>query len=128
MQSVQIAKEMVQQELTSQKEAYENKIKSLEAEVVSCHCIQHINKIGEKNCTGFLFVCRLTFWWWDTFFFGLVYFNSILGNAKPPSSSLKNNKKNQPYLLLTSSVSITFRIFLGIFFVELARNLIVKLV
>ncbi|NXJ64243.1 KIF14 protein, partial [Rostratula benghalensis] len=33
MQSVQIAKEMVQQELTSQKEAYENKIKSLEAEV-----------------------------------------------------------------------------------------------
>lgn len=39
MQSVQIAKEMVQQELTSQKEAYESKIKSLEAEVVSCHCI-----------------------------------------------------------------------------------------
>lgn len=36
MQSVQIAKEMVQQELTSQKEAYESKIKSLEAEVVSC--------------------------------------------------------------------------------------------
>ncbi|KFQ48985.1 Kinesin-like KIF14, partial [Pelecanus crispus] len=33
MQSVQIAKEMVQQELTSQKEAYESKIKSLEAEV-----------------------------------------------------------------------------------------------
>ncbi|NXH15712.1 KIF14 protein, partial [Bucco capensis] len=33
MQSVQIAKEMVQQELTSQKEAYERKIKSLEAEV-----------------------------------------------------------------------------------------------
>lgn len=36
MQSVQIAKEMIQQELTSQKEAYESKIKSLEAEVVSC--------------------------------------------------------------------------------------------
>ncbi|NWQ91841.1 KIF14 protein, partial [Burhinus bistriatus] len=33
MQSVQIAKEMVQQELTSQKEAYESKIKLLEAEV-----------------------------------------------------------------------------------------------
>ncbi|NXW29849.1 KIF14 protein, partial [Phaetusa simplex] len=33
MQSVQIAKEMVRQELTSQKEAYESKIKSLEAEV-----------------------------------------------------------------------------------------------
>ncbi|NXL56996.1 KIF14 protein, partial [Chordeiles acutipennis] len=33
MHSVQIAKEMVQQELTSQKEAYESKIKSLEAEV-----------------------------------------------------------------------------------------------
>ncbi|KFO85248.1 Kinesin-like KIF14, partial [Buceros rhinoceros silvestris] len=33
MQSVQIAKEMVQQELSSQKEAYESKIKSLEAEV-----------------------------------------------------------------------------------------------
>ncbi|NXN91305.1 KIF14 protein, partial [Rhinopomastus cyanomelas] len=33
MQSVQIAKEMVQQELTSQKAAYESKIKSLEAEV-----------------------------------------------------------------------------------------------
>ncbi|XP_008501543.2 kinesin-like protein KIF14 [Calypte anna] len=33
MQSVQIAKEMVQQELASQKEAYESKIKSLEAEV-----------------------------------------------------------------------------------------------
>ncbi|XP_065531343.1 kinesin-like protein KIF14 [Lathamus discolor] len=33
MQSVQIAKEMVQKELTSQKEAYESKIKSLEAEV-----------------------------------------------------------------------------------------------
>uniref|UniRef100_A0A803XVT3 Kinesin-like protein KIF14 n=1 Tax=Meleagris gallopavo TaxID=9103 RepID=A0A803XVT3_MELGA len=33
MKSVQIAKEMVQQELTSQKEAYESKIKSLEAEV-----------------------------------------------------------------------------------------------
>ncbi|NXN56435.1 KIF14 protein, partial [Rynchops niger] len=33
MQSIQIAKEMVQQELTSQKEAYESKIKSLEAEV-----------------------------------------------------------------------------------------------
>ncbi|XP_052658154.1 kinesin-like protein KIF14 [Harpia harpyja] len=33
MQSVQIAKEMVQQELTSQKEAYESKIKSLEAEM-----------------------------------------------------------------------------------------------
>ncbi|NXT99086.1 KIF14 protein, partial [Buphagus erythrorhynchus] len=33
MQSVQIAKEMVQQELTAQKEAYESKIKSLEAEV-----------------------------------------------------------------------------------------------
>ncbi|NXL44052.1 KIF14 protein, partial [Podilymbus podiceps] len=33
MQSVEIAKEMVQQELTSQKEAYESKIKSLEAEV-----------------------------------------------------------------------------------------------
>ncbi|XP_050757273.1 kinesin-like protein KIF14 isoform X2 [Gymnogyps californianus] len=33
MQSVQIAKEMVQQELNSQKEAYESKIKSLEAEV-----------------------------------------------------------------------------------------------
>lgn len=39
MQSVQIAKEMVQQELTAQKEAYESKIKSLEAEVVSCYCI-----------------------------------------------------------------------------------------
>ena len=39
MQSVQIAKEMIQQELTSQKEAYESKIKSLEAEVVSCHSI-----------------------------------------------------------------------------------------
>ncbi|NXP49511.1 KIF14 protein, partial [Heliornis fulica] len=33
MQSVQIAKEMVQQELISQKEAYESKIKSLESEV-----------------------------------------------------------------------------------------------
>ncbi|NWS65965.1 KIF14 protein, partial [Crotophaga sulcirostris] len=33
MQSVAIAKEMVQQELNSQKEAYESKIKSLEAEV-----------------------------------------------------------------------------------------------
>ncbi|NXF89152.1 KIF14 protein, partial [Eubucco bourcierii] len=33
MQSVQIAKEMVQQELTLQKEVYESKIKSLEAEV-----------------------------------------------------------------------------------------------
>ncbi|NXJ91533.1 KIF14 protein, partial [Corythaixoides concolor] len=33
IQSVQIAKEMIQQELTSQKEAYESKIKSLEAEV-----------------------------------------------------------------------------------------------
>ncbi|KFV19412.1 Kinesin-like KIF14, partial [Tauraco erythrolophus] len=33
IQSVQIAKEMIQQELTSQKEAYESKIKSLEEEV-----------------------------------------------------------------------------------------------
>lgn len=48
MQSVQIAKEMVQQELTSQKEVYESKIKSLEAEVVSYHYMKYINKVNQK--------------------------------------------------------------------------------
>ncbi|NXL31091.1 KIF14 protein, partial [Glaucidium brasilianum] len=46
MQSVQIAKEMVQQELASQKEAYESKIKSLEAEVRE---ESHKNQIQELN-------------------------------------------------------------------------------
>ncbi|XP_074688815.1 kinesin-like protein KIF14 [Strix aluco] len=46
MQSVQIAKEMVQQELASQKEAYESKIKSLEAEVRE---ESHKKKIQELN-------------------------------------------------------------------------------
>lgn len=60
MQSVQIAKEMVQKELTSQKEVYESKIKSLEAEVVSWHCIKRINKIKQKLYYG-VSICRLAF-------------------------------------------------------------------
>lgn len=35
MQGIQIAKEMAQQELSSQKAAYESKIQALEAELVS---------------------------------------------------------------------------------------------
>ncbi|KAM9006921.1 kinesin-like protein KIF14 isoform 2-T2 [Ara ararauna] len=46
MQSIQIAKEMVQKELTSQKEAYESKIKSLEAEVRE-ECLK--KQIQEQN-------------------------------------------------------------------------------
>lgn len=47
IQGIQIAKEMARQELSSQKAAYENKIKALEAELV-------------KGRTGFLFLCRCT--------------------------------------------------------------------
>lgn len=57
MQSVQIAKEMVQQELSSQKEAYESKIKSLEAEVVSGHCIITQNlSVMETACYSLCFI------------------------------------------------------------------------
>jgi kinesin family protein 14 len=36
MQGIQIAKEMAQQELFSQKAAYESKIRALETELVTC--------------------------------------------------------------------------------------------
>jgi kinesin family protein 14 len=36
MQGIQIAKEMAQQELSSQKAAYESKIRALETELVTC--------------------------------------------------------------------------------------------
>ncbi|NXQ90557.1 KIF14 protein, partial [Nyctibius grandis] len=49
MQSVQIAKEMVQQELTSQKEAYESKIKSLEAEVREESCKKQIQELNNRK-------------------------------------------------------------------------------
>ncbi|NXC09304.1 KIF14 protein, partial [Orthonyx spaldingii] len=51
MQSVQIAKEMVQQELTSQKEAYENKIKSLEAEVREESRKKQIQELNNQKAT-----------------------------------------------------------------------------
>lgn len=47
MQGIQIAKEMAQQELSSQKASYENKIRALEAELV-------------KGRTSFLFLCECT--------------------------------------------------------------------
>ncbi|NXI64345.1 KIF14 protein, partial [Anseranas semipalmata] len=49
MQSVQIAKEMVQQELTSQKEAYESKIKSLEAEVREESRKKHMQELNNQK-------------------------------------------------------------------------------
>ncbi|XP_039582266.1 kinesin-like protein KIF14 [Passer montanus] len=51
MQSVQIAKEMVQQELTSQKEAYESKIKSLEAEVREESRKKQIQELNNQKAT-----------------------------------------------------------------------------
>ncbi|NWI35872.1 KIF14 protein, partial [Picathartes gymnocephalus] len=51
MQSVQIAKEMVQQELTSQKEAYESKIKSLEAEVKEESRKKQIQELNNQKAT-----------------------------------------------------------------------------
>ncbi|NXB07824.1 KIF14 protein, partial [Cnemophilus loriae] len=51
MQSVQIAKEMVQQELTSQKEAYESKIKSLEAEVREQSRKKQIQELNNQKAT-----------------------------------------------------------------------------
>ncbi|NWU88442.1 KIF14 protein, partial [Upupa epops] len=52
MQSVQIAKEMVKQELTLQKEAYESKIRSLEAEVrEECHKKQIQEQNSQKAAT-----------------------------------------------------------------------------
>lgn len=47
MQGIQIAKKMAQQELSSQKAAYESKIKALEAELV-------------KGRTVFFFLCLCT--------------------------------------------------------------------
>ncbi|NXI80545.1 KIF14 protein, partial [Rhipidura dahli] len=52
MQSVQIAKEMVQQELTSQKEAYESKIKSLEAEVREESRKKQIQELNNQKATN----------------------------------------------------------------------------
>ncbi|XP_053929642.1 kinesin-like protein KIF14 isoform X2 [Cuculus canorus] len=52
MQSVQIAKEMVQQELTSQKEAYESKIKSLEAEVREESRKKHIQELDNQKAAS----------------------------------------------------------------------------
>ncbi|NWV77197.1 KIF14 protein, partial [Dasyornis broadbenti] len=51
MQSVQIAKEMVQQELSSQKEAYESKIKSLEAEVREESRKKQIQELNNQKAT-----------------------------------------------------------------------------
>ncbi|NXM86202.1 KIF14 protein, partial [Oenanthe oenanthe] len=51
MQSVQIAKEMVQQELTAQKEAYESKIKSLEAEVREESRKKQIQELNNQKAT-----------------------------------------------------------------------------
>ncbi|NWW07068.1 KIF14 protein, partial [Oreocharis arfaki] len=51
MQSVQIAKEMVQQELTSQKEAYESKIKCLEAEVREESRKKQIQELNNQKAT-----------------------------------------------------------------------------
>ncbi|NWX51844.1 KIF14 protein, partial [Steatornis caripensis] len=51
MQSVQIVKEMVQQELTSQKEAYESKIKSLEAEVREESRKKQIQELNNQKAT-----------------------------------------------------------------------------
>ncbi|XP_068055724.1 kinesin-like protein KIF14 isoform X1 [Anomalospiza imberbis] len=51
MQSVQIAKEMVHQELTSQKEAYESKIKSLEAEVREESRKKQIQELNNQKAT-----------------------------------------------------------------------------
>ncbi|NWW84539.1 KIF14 protein, partial [Rhynochetos jubatus] len=51
MQSVQIAKEMIEQELTSQKEAYENKIKSLEAEVREESRKKQIQELNNQKAT-----------------------------------------------------------------------------
>ncbi|NWX27303.1 KIF14 protein, partial [Notiomystis cincta] len=51
MQSVQIAKELVQQELTSQKEAYESKIKSLEAEVREESRKKQIQELNNQKAT-----------------------------------------------------------------------------
>ncbi|NXD22332.1 KIF14 protein, partial [Spelaeornis formosus] len=52
MQSVQIAKEMVQQELTSQKEAYESKIKALEAEVREESRKKQIQELNNQKATS----------------------------------------------------------------------------
>ncbi|NXD38858.1 KIF14 protein, partial [Copsychus sechellarum] len=52
MQSVQIAKEMVQQELTAQKEAYESKIKSLEAEVREESRKKQIQELNNQKATS----------------------------------------------------------------------------
>ncbi|NWU36088.1 KIF14 protein, partial [Hylia prasina] len=51
MQSVQIAKELVQLELTSQKEAYESKIKSLEAEVREESRKKQIQELNNQKAT-----------------------------------------------------------------------------
>ncbi|XP_062353665.1 kinesin-like protein KIF14 [Cinclus cinclus] len=51
MQSVQIAKEMVTQELSAQKEAYENKIKSLEAEVREESRKKQIQELNNQKAT-----------------------------------------------------------------------------
>ncbi|NWY42419.1 KIF14 protein, partial [Sylvia atricapilla] len=51
MQSVQIAKEMVQLELISQKEAYESKIKSLEAEVREESRKKQIQELNNQKAT-----------------------------------------------------------------------------
>ncbi|NXA88740.1 KIF14 protein, partial [Melanocharis versteri] len=52
MQSVQIAKQMVQQELTSQKESYESKIKSLEAEVREESRKKQIQELNNQKATN----------------------------------------------------------------------------
>nr|XP_041573749.1 kinesin-like protein KIF14 isoform X1 [Taeniopygia guttata] len=51
MQSVQIAKEMVQQELTSQREVYESKIKSLEEEVREESRKKQIQELNNQKAT-----------------------------------------------------------------------------
>ncbi|NXY66106.1 KIF14 protein, partial [Callaeas wilsoni] len=51
MHSVQIAKEMIQQELTSQKEAYESKIKSLEEEVRAESRKKQIQELNNQKAT-----------------------------------------------------------------------------
>ncbi|NXQ34345.1 KIF14 protein, partial [Alaudala cheleensis] len=51
MQSVQIAKEMVQLELTSQKEAYESKIKSLEARLREESRKKQIQELNNQKAT-----------------------------------------------------------------------------
>lgn len=53
MQGIQVAKEMAQQELSSQKAAYESKIQALEAELVSA-----LQTFPQPSLSGFLRVVR----------------------------------------------------------------------